>query len=132
MSKAEEMRAQNYHFMAEGMRRLEAALLGRLDGAGVVPPEWQAIAQAPQTGGKVKLTLWVEADVVTFFRSMGRGHTTRMADVLKTFMHARLARVVKGPEAVDYSRRPSAEEKSAAAKQFDAMRQAIREGKRDW
>ncbi len=37
-----------------------------------------------------------------FFRAMGTGHTTRMADVLKAFMHARFAGMAKGPEAVRY------------------------------
>jgi hypothetical protein len=46
--------------------------------------------------------MWVDGDVLRFFRAMGLGHTTRMAEVLATFMHARLAGVVQGPEDVDY------------------------------
>ena len=103
MTIRDDNRKASYHRMAEGMRNLERALHGATRGEGAVPEEWHAIAQGVGAGRKVKLTLWVEADVLRFFRSMGAGHTTRMAEVLSTFMHARLAGVVKGPEAVDYS-----------------------------
>lgn len=104
MTKAQDVAKQNYHYMAEGLRRLERALHGGRQASGMIPPEWQNIAIGGGQGAKVKITLWVEADVLAFFRAIGRGHTTRMADVLKTFMHARLAGVVKGPEAVNYDR----------------------------
>ncbi|MDO8884074.1 BrnA antitoxin family protein [Pseudotabrizicola sp.] len=103
MTKGDDNRNASYHRMAEGLRSLERALHGSARGAEAVPEEWHAIAQGVGAGRKVKLTLWVEADVLRFFRSMGAGHTTRMAEVLSTFMHARLAGVIKGPEAVDYS-----------------------------
>lgn len=102
MTKADDRKRENYHYMAEALRRLETDLHGAVAGSGLIPEEWHQIAQGGGRGAKVKLTLWVEADVLAFFRAMGTGHTTRMADVLKTFMHARLAGVVKGPEAVDY------------------------------
>ncbi|WP_425466246.1 BrnA antitoxin family protein [Ostreiculturibacter nitratireducens] len=50
----------------------------------------------------------MDADVVAFFRAMGRGHLTRMNAVLRTFMLARLAGLVTGPEEVRYE--PSHEE----------------------
>lgn len=104
MTAQDDKRRASYHRMAEGMRTLERALHGARRGAGAVPEEWHAIAQGVGAGRKVKLTLWVEADVLRFFRSMGAGHTTRMAEVLSTFMHARLAGVVTGPEGVDYTK----------------------------
>lgn len=129
MTKADEKRRQNYHYMAEGLRRLEEALHGRLQEAEVIPPEWEDIAQARYEGGKQRIALWVEADVLAFFRSMGKGHTTRMADVLKTFMHARLAGVVKGPEAVDYAPKVTAGERARARAKLDELRQRVREGR---
>ena len=126
-------RNRNYHYMAEAMRRLEEALHGRIASSGVIPPEWQSIAQGGCDRPKVKMTLWVEADVLAFFRAMGRGHTTRMADVLKTFMHARLAGVVKGPEAVGYAPKVTAGEREWAGVKLDELRQRMREGtEREW
>ena len=55
---------------------------------------------------KIKLTRRVDEDVARFFRALGAGHLTRMNAVLRAFMHARLAGVVKGPEAVDYAPTP--------------------------
>ena len=125
MTKAQDAAKQNYHYMAEAMRRLERALHGRLGASGLIPPEWQAIAQGGGQGGKVKITLWVEADVLAFFRSRGRGQTTRMADVLKAFMHARLAGVVKGPEAVDYTKPYQTGDEVAAGEKWVADRMAM-------
>ena len=41
--------------------------------------------------------------MLAFFRAMGRGHLTRINAVLRTFMLARLAGVVTGPEDVRYA-----------------------------
>ncbi len=46
--------------------------------------------------------------MLTFFRAMGLGRLTRINAVLRTFMLARLAGVVTGPESVRYS--PSLED----------------------
>lgn len=54
-------------------------------------------------GPKQLVSFHVDAVVQAFFRSMGRGHTTRMAEVLRVFMHARLADVVQGAEGVNYA-----------------------------
>lgn len=45
----------------------------------------------------------LDEDVVDFFRAMGAGHLARMNAVLRTFMLARLAGVVTGPEGVAYA-----------------------------
>ena len=103
MTKAETQRAEHYHAMAEGLRALERDLRGTIAQSGHIPPEWHAIAQAPKRGPKQLVSFYVDAEVLAFFRSMGRGYTTRMAEVLRVFMHARLADVVQGAEAVAYS-----------------------------
>lgn len=45
-----------------------------------------------------RVTLRLDADVVRFFRSMGKGYQPRMNRVLKSYMHHRLAGLVAGPE----------------------------------
>jgi hypothetical protein len=110
MTKAETTRKAQYHRMAEGLKQLEAALQGRLAESGVIPPEWHAIAQGQGAGAKVKLTLWVEADV------------------LRTFMQARLAGVVKGPEDVDYSWRADESDRARARQMLEEMRARMARG----
>jgi uncharacterized protein (DUF4415 family) len=93
----------NYHYMAETMRALEFHLHGRIEASGRIPEEWHEIARARGTQPKVKVNMWVEADVVRFFKGTGQGWSTRMAEVLRTFMQARLAGLVKGAEDTDYT-----------------------------
>ena len=125
MATRDEKRRAEYHLMAEGLRRLEMALHGARAGRDAVPEAWHDIAQAVGPGRKERVTLWVEADVLRFFRSMGKGHTTRMAEVLATFMHARLAGVVKGPEDTDYSARLLTPEEEAVKDAKDARWAAL-------
>ena len=95
-----------YHFLAENLRDLEEDLRWGLEDSPRIPPEWHAIAQRPDIPFKTKMTLRLDGDVVAFFKAMGRGYLTRMNDVLRAFMQARLAGVVKGPEDVDYKPTP--------------------------
>lgn len=48
--------------------------------------------------------------MLVFFRAMGAGYLTRINAVLRTFMLARLAGVVTGPEGVSYA--PSLEDEA--------------------
>ena len=98
----------HYHHLASTLRDLETDLRWGLDGSARIPPEWHAIAQGVPAPRKVPVTLRLDEDVARFFRSMGAGHLPRMNAVLRSFMHARLAGVVKGPEDVAYA--PSPEE----------------------
>jgi hypothetical protein len=52
----------------------------------------------------VKVTLDLEADVLKFFKSMGEGYGPRINDVLKSYMHARLAGVIRGAETLAHYR----------------------------
>jgi uncharacterized protein (DUF4415 family) len=92
---------ENYHYLCETLRELEYHLRGRIAGSGLIPEEWQEIARLRGPMPKVRVTLWVEGDVVKFFKGMGTGHTTRMAEVLRAFRHARLAGLVLGAEGLD-------------------------------
>lgn len=100
---------QHYHWLAESLRELEFHLHGRLADSGQLPPEWSEIARQRGPMPKVKITLWVEGEVVKFFKGTGRGYQTRMAEVLAAFMHARLAGVIAGAEGVDYAPKGSGE-----------------------
>jgi uncharacterized protein (DUF4415 family) len=93
--------AAHYSYMADVMRRLEWDLHNTIALTGRVPPEWHEIARAEPHSAKARINLWVEGDVVRFFRSMGPGWGPRMADVLKSYMHARIAGVVRGAETLD-------------------------------
>jgi uncharacterized protein (DUF4415 family) len=100
-----------YHYMAETMRTLELHLHGHIAETGRIPPEWHEIGRQRGQQGKVRVTFWVEADVVRFFKGMGQGWSARMAEVLRTFMHARFAGVVKGAGDVDYKPTPELDRK---------------------
>ena len=93
----------SYHHLAGTLRELEADLRWGLEDSVRIPPEWSEIALAEAVPFKVPVTLRVDADVAKFFRAMGRGHLTRMNAVLRAFMQARLAGVVKGAEEKVYA-----------------------------
>jgi uncharacterized protein (DUF4415 family) len=97
-----------FHQLAQVMRDLEADLGLRLQDSPRIPAAWHDIAQARMQPLKRKLTLRVDDDVQKFFRATGQGHLTRMNDVLRAFMLARLAEVVKGE--MEYKITPEAKE----------------------
>jgi uncharacterized protein (DUF4415 family) len=96
--------AAHYAYMADVMRRLEWDLHNTIALTGRVPEDWHEIARAERRTPTVKVNLRLEADVVRFLRSMGDGWGPRANDILKSWMHARLAGVVRGAETVDYYR----------------------------
>lgn len=100
------------HELAETMRGLEEDLRRGLNDSLRLPREWLEIASDPAVPGKAKVTLRLDEDVLRFFRAMGAGHLTRINAVLRTFMLARLAGLVGGPEDVGYA--PTAEEEARA------------------
>lgn len=96
---------ENYHYMADAMRRLEWDLHHAIAATGRVPTEWHEIARRRHDKVKVKVTMKIDEDVVKFFRSMGAGYLPRINEVLRSYMHARLAGVLHGGETVDYYRK---------------------------
>jgi len=84
-----------FHQLGQVLRDLETDLRWKLDGSVRIPAEWHDIAQSREQPLKTKITLRVDQDVARFFRAMGQGHLTRMNAVLRAFMLARLAEVVK-------------------------------------
>lgn len=103
MTRTERM---NYHYMADAMRRFDWDMHQVILSERRVPAEWHEIALERGERRKVKVTLDIEEEVLKFFRSLGLGYGPRMALVLRAFMHARLAGVLKGAETMDYLRAP--------------------------
>ncbi len=95
----------NYYYMMDAMQRLDWDLHHHIEATDHIPREWHDIAKQQVAKSKVHLTMRVDEDVVRFFKSMGAGHLVRMNDVLRTFMHARLAGVLRGADTIDYYRR---------------------------
>jgi uncharacterized protein (DUF4415 family) len=91
-------------YMMDVMRRLEWDLHNTIELTGRIPAEWHEIATATPRAAKVKVTLALEADVLKFFKSMGEGYGPRINDVLKSYMHARLAGVIRGAETLAHYR----------------------------
>jgi uncharacterized protein (DUF4415 family) len=91
-------------YMMDVMRRLEWDLHNTIELTGRIPEEWHRIATATPRSAKVKVNLALEADVVKFFKSMGEGYGPRINDVLKSYMHARLAGVIRGAETLAHYR----------------------------
>ena len=92
-------------YMMDVMRRLEWDLHNTIELTGRIPEEWHEIATKTPQVAKVKVTLALEADVLRFFKSMGQGYGPRINDVLKSYMHARLAGVIRGAETLNHFRR---------------------------
>jgi uncharacterized protein (DUF4415 family) len=91
-------------YMMDVMRRLEWDLHNTIELTGRIPEAWHEIATATPRSAKVKVTLDLEADVLKFFKSMGEGYGPRINDVLKSYMHARLAGVIRGAETLAHYR----------------------------
>lgn len=91
-----------FWYMQEAMRRFEWDMHNKIENSGRIPPEWHEIAKAPVERKKQQVNIGLEQDVLKFFRSMGKGYGARINTVLKSFMHARLAGVIEGPETLNH------------------------------
>ncbi len=108
-------RRQRLHhsFLHDLMQRLEYDLHSSMWKDEVIPAEWEAIATRPNTPHKKQLTMRVDQDVIKFFKATGRGYLTRMNDVLRAYMEARLSGMILSGERFehyinheDYAHRP--------------------------
>ena len=105
LKKMNRSQRENYYYLFDVMQRLEWDFHHHIEATDHIPREWHDIAKQHRAKGKVHLTMRVDEDVLRFFKSMGAGHLVRMNDVLRSFVHARLAGVLKGADTVDYYRR---------------------------
>lgn len=94
----------HYAYMSDVMRRLEWDLHHSIAETSRIPEEWHKIAQGTPETKRVKVNLRLEADVLRFFRSMGPDYGTRINWVLKSYVQARLAGVIKGAETTAFYR----------------------------
>lgn len=63
----------------------------------VIPPEWAKLPEtAPVRPRRKKVTVALDEDVARWFRSLGEGYHRRINAVLRTYMLAVVAKVVKG------------------------------------
>lgn len=88
----------HFEYMAAVMERLEWDLHNTIALTDRIPDTWHEIAEAPPRSPLEKVTLKLDRDVLRFFRSMGPGYGPRINDVLRSYMHARLAGVIRGAE----------------------------------
>lgn len=87
---------RHHYFLLDLMKELNYDLHHQLDAEiFALPAGWQQIADAPQRGVKERMTLRLDSDVVKFFRGTGQGFQTRMNDVLRCYMHARLSNMIQ-------------------------------------
>lgn len=105
LSKLRPAKVSHYHYMADAMRRLEWDLHNHIEATSRVPTEWHEIAARAHDQPTERVTVRIDRDVLRFFRSMGAGYGPRLNEVLRSYMHARLAGVIKGAECVDYFRK---------------------------
>ncbi len=104
MTKAEAAQRANYHYMADVMRRLEWDIHHQLRTEGRIPEAWHAIAQEEFEPGTERVTIRLDRDVVKFFRAMGPRWQTRANRVLRAFVLAKAAGLVRGAETMEYLR----------------------------
>jgi uncharacterized protein (DUF4415 family) len=105
-------------YMMDVMRRLEWDLHNTIEATGRIPEEWHEIAQRTPRAAREKVTLRLEGDVLKFFRSMGPDYGPRINDVLRSYMHARLAGVIRGAETLAHYRRREEEGMDGPKPQF--------------
>lgn len=90
----------HHYYMGDAMRRLEWDLHNHLFEVRRIPQEWHEISTRRESK-KVHLSIRLDEDVVKWFKSMGPGYQPRMNDVLRVFMHAKLAGLIKGEETIE-------------------------------
>ena len=109
------MTARKHHYyMGDAMRRLEWDLHNAVFEARRIPKDWCEIAARNDTS-RTRVTMRVDDDVLKFFRSMGPGYQARINDVLRVFMHAKLAGLIHGEETIE----PFREHEDAGARRPD-------------
>ncbi len=94
--------------MIDAFRKVETDLHHRLIEMRTIPPDWDGIHErrAERHPKRMKVTANFDADVVRFFKGLGPGYQWRMNEVLRAYVHGRMAKIVKGPDTTDYILHP--------------------------
>ncbi len=62
----------------------------------LVPAGWHSVERRAEIKPrKTKLTLALDADMVTWFRALGRGYQPRMNAILRAYMHAVISKEIE-------------------------------------
>jgi uncharacterized protein (DUF4415 family) len=68
-----------------------------------IPRAWHAVeAEHPCAPAKTKITARLDADLVRFYRAMGAGYQARMNAILRAYMLAMKAKVIKSATDKDW------------------------------
>lgn len=99
---------KHWGFGVDALKMIEYELMGFLHETGALPPAWDQIweEQDKRDPKRTKVTIRLDADVVRFFKGLGPGYQERMNRVLSAFMHFRLAKLIEGPDTMDYILKP--------------------------
>lgn len=125
VSKAEEVRRVNYHYMADAMRQLEWDLHSTILDRMRIPEEWHQIAREKPAKAKTRVTLRLDEDLVKFFPSMGPDWQVRVNRLMSVWMHARLAGLIRGGETMDYLARREDEALDGRRPEFGDMQHDV-------
>lgn len=91
----------HWNYMFDRMNQLEWDLHFPTARNWAIPAKWHDIAARTKRGEKVKITMWVEKDIVRFFKSLGHPYQPKMNEVLGAFMEAKIAGVLHEAGEVD-------------------------------
>ena len=99
---------KHWGFGVDAMKMIEYDLMGFLHETRALPRDWDTIweEQDKRDPKRVKVTISLDDDVVKFFKGLGPGYQPRINRVLRAFMHFRLARIIEGPDTMDYILKP--------------------------
>ncbi len=62
----------------------------------LVPPGWRSVESRTEIKPKkTKLTVTLDADMVAWFRGLGRGYQPRMNAILRAYMHAVISKEIE-------------------------------------
>lgn len=93
-----------YFRLSDVMRKLEWEIHHKFWRGEGLPKEWHDIAIEQGPGPKTKVSLYVDARVLKFFRATGKGWQGRVNLVLEAYVLARAASAVRGVERFDLRR----------------------------
>ncbi|HCP81439.1 MAG TPA: hypothetical protein DIT67_07530 [Octadecabacter sp.] len=99
---------RHWGFGVDAIKMIEYELMGYLHETRALPRDWDTIweEQDKRDPKRVKVTISLDDDVVKFFKGLGPGYQPRINRVLRAFMHFRLAKIIEGPDTMDYILKP--------------------------
>ena len=87
----EENRSELLEALRRDMREVEVLT----ETVSAIPAGWWRLElDMPASPAKEQISIRIDEDVMAFFRGYGTGYQTRMNKVLRTYMQARLAKVL--------------------------------------